>query len=331
MRLCELFNFGRLQEGFFSSPLAYVYRFFSSTVRKVSALVRGLFSAISQTIFHAKPVRGSKTSAGTDCTPIFQKTLGIVALRRGVENPGMLCYFISLVQGLLSTVEGDVFDKSVLGTALNRFCRQIKAGDTEAVQREHVIAVLEALQKAGWMQTGAEDSVMQEADPVDLWREAIEPCLVVRPTWLWRGNERPALREVSMRMVHEGKTINSLFSDEDHHKRPTVSSTAPPSFFVLSIEGRNGERRDTTPIAVSDCIAVPMAHSDKGVTYRLSSVVIYAPAHYYTLCPVFGSDGQIFSWVEYNDSIIRVRKPSQDIQDQVEQNGYLFFYSKKMQ
>ncbi len=88
-------------------------------------------------------------------------------------------------------------------------------------------------------------------------------------------------------------------------------------------------RLHSNPVNISQIhkLTMPICSSDTRISYTLRSVIIYtgkgtADAHYYTLVP--RQDGD---WVEYNDSLVRIRQSS-DVERVLHSQGYIYLYEQ---
>lgn len=112
-----------------------------------------------------------------------------------------------------------------------------------------------------------------------------------------------------------------------------------PDFLPIQVlRFPDGRTKSIDRVEIPPYIRVPHAEQDRkpDEMYVLRSVVIHSGStlrsgHYYSYIPDRSSlqaDGRLFSrWTEHNDEWIRQRRWS-DIQEDMEQNGYLVFYER---
>ena len=257
----------------------------------------------------------------------------------GIGNTQNTCYAAALVHALES-LEVCHFDNSPIGKAFSSLIERLKkTGPESPLEASHINALIETLTEHDWPK-----KLGKFGDPQELLY-FLQPHLCGKQEWTVHNRGRAASSqdqacvEQMIRYVPEGTSLQEILSGtfSGASKQFEISPDGKPDYFVLTLSGREpglskeaGSHKDpdNRRIALSPRVFLPhKGHENQ--EFRLSSVVMHQPSHYYLLKPRYDDSCNLTDWVCFNDSIASIQPNSPHATSLVEQRGYMFFYRRK--
>jgi|GEM_PF-4021041 len=286
--------------------LGRVWKVLTETLSKLISKIRSLFA-------HFTPPQKHK------------KLPQVTVINQGLSNGGNTCYIAALLQALFAANKTTSFSPSSIGNLMHSFSSKWLQS-TAPLPPNETEELAKNLASLGW-----KIAAHKEGDPVDLY-DFLHPHLQNSPSWLSCGKKTvstPACKGKNIRTLEEA---NPSLTEALKCKRKTIKidENSPPSFFALHVAGRGQEKEERIEkrVSVPDQMDIPsLQNSEKVLSYQLGSIVMYRHHHYYTLKPHYTPNGKMAHWTEYNDAQVTEIHHSDALQEEIEKNGYLFFYS----
>ena len=276
-------------------------------------------------------------------THLMHRTVG-----RGITNSGNSCYMAAALQGLLRVPQmaqkiweanaGDENSESASNFlkqsmsplfGINEPGRSLNVSETEAIRT--------FFRKQGWMPEMAHNLLQDPADFLRFLLPLLElPEFAASTRDNRGGNNKGHLLSIPARNLQQPISLQDFVAPKDmasadgKRKGYKLFPEVIPDILPIVIAGRTmvGNSKNRTDIFPSQQLEVPLqGDTKKCIKYDLIAVLVHmgenpTGGHYLTYVPQ--DDG----WVEYNDQYVAIRRNDQTVDQRIQEDSYIYFYSR---